>query len=119
MTAPSAGSGSSTESELLSSFDCRYAGQSHELTVASIGDFEAEHRRRNGFARPGTPVEVVAIRAVARQHSPIGLGTLADPGTRRGVHPGPAVIAEADCTIWVPPGWTAAVGGGGAWVLTR
>ena len=32
---------------------------------------------------------------------------------------GPAVIAEADCTIWVAEGWTARVGGGGAWVLTR
>ena len=32
---------------------------------------------------------------------------------------GPAVIAEADCTIWVAEGWTAEVGGGGAWVLTR
>ncbi|MDQ1419698.1 MAG: hypothetical protein QOJ52_1660, partial [Acidimicrobiaceae bacterium] len=32
---------------------------------------------------------------------------------------GPAVIAEADCTIWVADGWKASVGGGGAWVLTR
>ena len=34
-------------------FDCRYAGQSHELTVPSIDDFGAEHLRRNGHERPG------------------------------------------------------------------
>ena len=39
--------------------------------------------------------------------------------TRDGERRGPAVIAEADCTIWVAEGWTARVGGGGAWVLTR
>ena len=80
-------------------YDCRYAGQSHELTVARVADFEAEHARRNGFARPGTPVEVIALRASAR------LALARRPGrparTRaRAAAPvvGPAVIAEADCT---------------------
>jgi len=100
-------------------FDCRYAGQSHELTVSSIAGFAAEHRRRNGFARPETPVEVIALRATGRQRSPIDLAAWPDPGTRAGVRGGPAVIAEADCTIWIPKGWTAAVGGGGSWILTR
>jgi hypothetical protein len=46
--------------------DCRYAGQSHELRVASVDEFPDEHERRNGFRRQdGTPVEVVALRAVA------------------------------------------------------
>ncbi|HLY83463.1 MAG TPA: hydantoinase/oxoprolinase family protein [Acidimicrobiales bacterium] len=99
--------------------DCRYAGQSHELTVATVADFEAEHRRRNGFARPGAPIEVVALRASARLRSPVSLMDLPDPGGRAGPRRGPAVIAEPDCTIWVPQGWTADVGGGGAWVLTR
>ncbi len=105
--------------ETETSFDCRYQGQSHELTVGSIDGFEAEHRRRNGFARHGTPIEVIALRAAARQASPVALTDLPDPGTRSGVHRGPAVLAEADCTIWVPAGWTAEVGGGGAWILTR
>ena len=43
--------------------DCRYVGQSHEITVADADDFPAEHERRNGHARPGAPVEVVAVRA--------------------------------------------------------
>jgi N-methylhydantoinase A/oxoprolinase/acetone carboxylase beta subunit len=97
--------------------DCRYAGQSHELTVAEIADFEGEHRRRNGFVRPGAPIEVVAVRASAR--SPSQVSSLPDPRTRHGRHRGPAVIAEADCTIWVADGWTAMVGEGGAWILSR
>jgi N-methylhydantoinase A/oxoprolinase/acetone carboxylase beta subunit len=99
--------------------DCRYAGQSHELTVPGVGDFEAEHRRRNGYARPGTAIEVVALRASARTPSPVQLADLPDPGLRSGPRQGPAVIAEPDCTIWVADGWSARVGGGGAWVLTR
>jgi len=34
--------------------DCRYAGQSHELTVPAIGAFAAEHARRNGFHDGGS-----------------------------------------------------------------
>ncbi|HZQ86020.1 MAG TPA: hydantoinase/oxoprolinase family protein, partial [Acidimicrobiales bacterium] len=45
--------------------DCRYEGQSHELPCADIDDFHEQHRRRNGFARPDAPVEVVALRATA------------------------------------------------------
>ncbi len=32
--------------------------------VADVDDFRAEHERRNGYARPDAPVEVVAVRAV-------------------------------------------------------
>ncbi len=121
-TGPRSGTGGcpdNTDASVSLAFDCRYAGQSHELTVASIADFESEHRRRNGFVMEGRPVEVIALRAVARRFSPVDPAALPDPGTRSGVHRGPVVIAEADCTVWVAPGWTAAVGGGGAWVLTR
>jgi N-methylhydantoinase A/oxoprolinase/acetone carboxylase beta subunit len=100
-------------------FDCRYAGQGHEISVPRIEGFHAEHERRNGFARPEAPVEVVALRASARLPSPIRVADLPDPGSRSGVVVGPAVIAEPDCTVWVAEGWTASVGGGGAWVLTR
>ncbi len=54
--------------------DCRYAGQSHELTVADVDEFPAVHERRNGYARPGVDVEVVALagaglaRRAARGH---------------------------------------------------
>ena len=59
----------------VSSFaDVRYLGQSHETTVpyrpgegwdALAGRFHDAHRERNGFARPGDPIEVVTVRAEA------------------------------------------------------
>jgi N-methylhydantoinase A/oxoprolinase/acetone carboxylase beta subunit len=102
--------------EVVTAVDCRYAGQSHEITVARVEDFEDEHRRRNGYVQPGAPVEVVAIRASARTHSPVAIDQLPSAGPRRSAT-GPAVLAEPDCTVWVPEGWRAELGGGGAWIL--
>jgi N-methylhydantoinase A/oxoprolinase/acetone carboxylase beta subunit len=104
--------------EVVTSLDCRYAGQSHELTVPSVEDFAAEHQRRNGYARPGAPVEVVALRVSARTSSPTPVEGLPVPGGRAPAV-GPAVLAEPDCTVWVPDGWSAEVGGGGSWILQR
>jgi N-methylhydantoinase A/oxoprolinase/acetone carboxylase beta subunit len=95
--------------------DCRYAGQSHELTVATPGAFPAEHERRNGFARPGAPVEVVALRVRARRPAPLSPAEL--PSVDRPAVRGPEVVAEPDCTVWVPDGWRAEPGPLGAWVL--
>lgn len=100
------------------SLDCRYRGQSHELTVASLEDFETEHERRNGFVLSGAPVEVIALRASARLPVPGG-ATPPPVAGRSGRRLGPAVIAEEDCTIWVAAGWQAEVDGSGAWILTR
>jgi N-methylhydantoinase A/oxoprolinase/acetone carboxylase beta subunit len=105
--------------EVSTSVDCRYAGQSHELTVARVDDFGDEHRRRNGYARPGAPVEVVALRARATVAAAVKLDDLGPPPTDRRPTTGPAVVAEADCTLWVPEGWTADVAGDGSWVLSR
>ena len=102
--------------EVDMSVDCRYAGQSHEITVPSVAAFEEEHERRNGFARPGALVEVIALRASARL-APLAASL---PGARlpaRSGAVGPAVLAEPDCTVWVPEGWAAEVGGGGSWIL--
>ncbi len=60
--------------------DCRYVGQSHELTVAVPDDFPAEHERRNGHARPGAPVEVVAVRARASLTAPMRITDLPSVG---------------------------------------
>jgi N-methylhydantoinase A/oxoprolinase/acetone carboxylase beta subunit len=98
-------------------YDCRYVGQSHELTVAEPGDFPAEHERRNGHARPGAPVEVVAVRARAQMAAPLAVTDL-PPVTRTRVR-GPAVVAEPDCTVWIPGGWVAVPGALGAWLVKR
>jgi N-methylhydantoinase A/oxoprolinase/acetone carboxylase beta subunit len=97
--------------------DCRYKGQSHEITVTSPDAFPAEHERRNGFARPGAPVEVVALRVRARRPAPLSPADL--PPVARPEVRGPEVVAEPDCTVWVPDGWRAEPGPLGAWVLTR
>jgi N-methylhydantoinase A/oxoprolinase/acetone carboxylase beta subunit len=105
------------DAEVRTALDCRYVGQSHELTVGDVRAFHAEHRVRNGFDRPDAPVEVVALRATARRPSPVAADDLPAP-ERRGAL-GPAVIAEADCTIWVPDGWRAEPGEAGALILRR
>ena len=112
------GGGGTGAVAVTTSLDCRYAGQSHELTVASVADFPAEHRSRNGYERPGAPVEVVALRARATSRAPLDVADLPVPPAR---HPvvGPAVVAEPDCTIWVADGWRADPGPVGALLLTR
>ncbi len=131
----------------------RYAGQSHELTVAIdvaggvdrlLGEFGAEHRLRNGFAREGDPVELVAVRATATAPSGIDVPPPpTEPHSKRhrqvhtgerfeevvvqarsglgvdSVIEGPTVIEDGGSTIWVPPGYRAAVLGGGELELRR
>jgi N-methylhydantoinase A/oxoprolinase/acetone carboxylase beta subunit len=97
--------------------DCRYVGQSHELTVPTPDDFPAEHERRNGHVRPGAPVEVIAVRARASIAAPLRIGDLPDVERRRVV--GPAVVAEPDCTVWIPEGWHAEPRELGAWIVQR
>ncbi|HKE75050.1 MAG TPA: hydantoinase/oxoprolinase family protein [Acidimicrobiales bacterium] len=112
--------GAGPEVDVATALDCRYRGQSHELTVPSVAAFADEHRRRNGYARPGDPVEVIALRAVATRPPAVDPGALPDPPSRiAGPVAGPAVIAEADCTIWVAEGWVARPGAAGALVLRR
>jgi N-methylhydantoinase A/oxoprolinase/acetone carboxylase beta subunit len=104
------------EVAVATSLDCRYAGQSHELVVAELSDFDEEHRRRNGFVRQGAQVEVVALRARASAGAPLDPSSLPGPPRRRAE--GPCVLAEADTTVWVPSGFVAEPGGGGSWVIT-
>jgi N-methylhydantoinase A/oxoprolinase/acetone carboxylase beta subunit len=111
------GGGGDTGIEVERLVDCRYAGQSHELTVATPDAFPAEHERRNGFTRPGAPVEVVALRVRARRAAPLSPAEL--PPVDRSAVRGPEVVAEPDCTVWIPDGWRADPGPLGAWVLTR
>jgi N-methylhydantoinase A/oxoprolinase/acetone carboxylase beta subunit len=105
--------------------DCRYRGQSHELTVAHAAAhpawvaFHDEHELRNGFARRDAAVEVVALRARASSAPPLAVDALPPPEPPRATVRGPAVVAEPDCTVWVPEGWTARPAPTGAWVITR
>ncbi len=103
--------------EVQTAVDCRYARQGRELTVPTVGDFEDEHERVNGYRRTGTTIEVIAVRATARVPAPPPEATVGTPGRRPAT--GPRAIAEPDCAVWVPEGWTARVHPSGAWVITR
>ena len=99
--------------------DCRYEGQSHELTVPDVADFADEHERRNGYARPDSTVEVVALRASARLSATVDVSSLPSTGDRATAVVGPVATAEPDCTVWVADGWRADLHASGSWVLTR
>jgi N-methylhydantoinase A/oxoprolinase/acetone carboxylase beta subunit len=109
--------GAADGTEVSTSIDCRYVGQSHELTVTDVTEFHDAHRRHNGYARPDAPVEIVALRARARRPAPLRIDELPPP-VRDGGR-GPVVLAEPDCTVWVPDGWEAVPAPLGALVLTR
>lgn len=97
-------------------YDCRYEGQSYEITVDEIELFAAEHERRNGFVLDRR-VEVIAVRAAVEIAAPLTIDAL--PPIRRAPFAGPAVMAEADCTTYLPEGWRATVAEYGAWILRR
>jgi N-methylhydantoinase A/oxoprolinase/acetone carboxylase beta subunit len=105
----------------MTSMDCRYAGQSHELTVGHVEGFHAAHEMRNGYARPDDPVEVLAVRATLIRPPALTLDDLPVPAHRLGFRPvvGPRVIAEPECTVWLAEGWRATAGAAGALVLER
>jgi N-methylhydantoinase A/oxoprolinase/acetone carboxylase beta subunit len=60
---------------------------------------------------------VIAVRARASIAAPLRITDL--PDVDREVVAGPAVVAEPDCTVWVPPGWRAEPRALGAWVVQR
>jgi N-methylhydantoinase A len=103
--------------------DLRYRGQSFELTVplgtgGSRGLAEAFHRaheERYGYADPGRPIELVAVRTAEVKAGPtVELGC----GEPLAVS-GPAVVELEGATCWVPPGWVGARDGNSTLVLTR
>ena len=87
--------------EVATALDCRYRGQSHELTVGDVAAFHDEHRRRNGYARPDDPVEVVALRATATRPPVVEPEALPAP-ERLAEAPSPARMMRTS-----PPRWWA------------
>ncbi len=98
-------------------YDCRYVGQSHELTCKSVEHFHQVHLLRNGYSRPDAPVEVTAIRARVWAEAPATYEELVTSYRSPGRVVGPECIAEEDCTIFVKEGWVAEVDSAGSWVM--
>jgi N-methylhydantoinase A/oxoprolinase/acetone carboxylase beta subunit len=107
-------------------YDCRYRGQSFELTVADPADFEAAHEDRYGFREEDGVVDVVTVasprgsRAGGRarrpgrparraHHARHGVGPRHRRPARRparGHHGGrPGGRRAARSTVAVPSGW--------------
>ena len=145
--------------EVRAGLDLRYVGQSYELTVdldAPIGanafgaardTFDALHLARFGHSDPSAPVEVVNVRATARQAAHVALPQYAPPSKsapepssrdvwfaggrlatmvhdRAHLRPGdavegPAVVTQLDSTTLVEPGWRARVDEAGNLLLER
>ena len=108
--------------------DMRYLGQSHELGVPGGSDwteltarFHDAHRERFGFDRPGEPVELVNVRAVASGEPPLTwhdlppLSTAGEPAPVAGVWQrdhlpegfsisGPAVVVESNSATLLEDG---------------
>jgi N-methylhydantoinase A len=127
------------DARVAASYDCRYRGQSFELTVDDPAEFPDAHAERYGFVPehgeievvtvrvrasvPGPPVELGAQdtgqparstrRTVLGEETEVLRGEL-PPGTR--IH-GPVVCALPEATLAVPVGWNGTVDDGGTVVL--
>jgi N-methylhydantoinase A len=108
--------------------------------------FHRAHERRFGFADPSGTVEVVTLevrgaladervlhgRAAEREATTPATRAMAVHAGRRvratlHAHPtrrawrgrGPAFVLQDGATLWIPPGWRAKTGGGGAVIVER
>jgi N-methylhydantoinase A len=99
--------------------DLRYAGQSFELTVplgpALVAAFHEAHQERYGYADPGRPLELVAVRTAEVRPGPEVVLPRAEPLEADG----PAVVALEGATCWIPPGWVGARDGDSTLRITR
>ncbi|HEX5631452.1 MAG TPA: hydantoinase/oxoprolinase family protein, partial [Acidimicrobiia bacterium] len=97
--------------------DLRYRGQSHETTVAYdpneaessvLERFHDAHHRRNGFSRPGEPVEVVTVRVEATGDPALRWDQIPAPVPEGEPRRGTRTVLDAngagEATVWWRPG---------------
>lgn len=102
--------------DVACTLDVRYVGQGHETTIdhtagedwTGIAErFHRIHARRNGFARPDDPIEVVAVRATATTAPVVTLAELTDPVPEGEPSRGSREVVTADgprhCEVWWRP----------------
>ena len=135
--------------------DCRFRGQSHELTItvnkasplAIEREFRSAYQAMYGQCPQGREVEIVTLR-LRHRGRPLSLKITPEKSSRvmkseiveailpdarpekiplydrpgvamMGIIHGPAIIADADATAWVPAGWSARITVIGGVVLER
>ena len=107
-------------------WDVRYRGQSHELTVTAgeptVGGvraaFEKQHRERYGHTDADAAIEVVTVRRTQRVPGP-GVQITEQPGAAPEPAHGPCVIGADGSTLWLAAGWRADGLAAGGLLLTR
>jgi N-methylhydantoinase A/oxoprolinase/acetone carboxylase beta subunit len=87
--------------DLTATYDVRYAGQAHELSVADPADFPARHEERYGYRDDAGAIEVVTVRVTGRV-----------AGAEVDLRGDPAPLA-------VPDGWTGRADDSGTLILER
>jgi N-methylhydantoinase A len=119
------------EGSIFLTADCRYAGQSFELSVSWTPEpdtlrerFHHAHQLRYGTRMTDTPIELVTLRcrAVGKRSHPALMplpasSTNPDPSRvlareslpSGSTWQGPCIITEAYSTTWVPEAWAASV----------
>jgi N-methylhydantoinase A len=99
--------------------DLRYRGQSFELSVPLQPDlaaaFHRAHEERYGYADPGRPIELVAVRTAQIGAAP----ELELRATNPVAVSGPALVELPGSTCWVPEGWRGETNDDGTLVLSR
>jgi N-methylhydantoinase A len=126
--------------------DCRYMGQSYELTIAWGASFHQEHQRIYGYSDRQRPTEIVTLRvratiAAAKAHRPRferavrsakresrrvwtggkfqSVPVLAREQVRERDTCGPALVLDYGATTLIPPGWRFAVDPAGNLIARR
>jgi N-methylhydantoinase A/oxoprolinase/acetone carboxylase beta subunit len=104
-------------------WDARYAGQSHELSLRDVPPraaalreaLAAAHRERYGYADDEAAVELVTVRTAQIEAGP-DVTWEGEPGAP---FSGPAVVALPESTLVVPDGWRGATDATGTVILER
>ncbi|HET6507680.1 MAG TPA: hydantoinase/oxoprolinase family protein [Baekduia sp.] len=104
-------------------WDARYVGQSHELSLRDVQPradalrraLAEAHRERYGYADDDAEVELVTVRTARVEPGP----TVAWRGEASAAFGGPRRVDLPESTLVVPAGWTGATDATGTVILTR
>ena len=111
-------------------FHAGAAGTEGERTVGDCGAIAGEDsgvEREVWFGEP-IPCPVISRHDLGPRpgrsgaETPAGAGGAVDSGISAGIHtarPGPFILEEMDCTVVVPPGWSAALDERGSIAMSR
>jgi N-methylhydantoinase A/oxoprolinase/acetone carboxylase beta subunit len=107
-------------------WDARYAGQSHELSLRDVAPdaaalreaFASAHEERYGYRDDDAEVELVTVRTARVEAGPEVAWETGEQGDADDIV-GPAVVALPEATLVVPEGWRGRTDATGTVVLQR